>query len=288
MKTNTLARIAGEMPYVFDNLLRTCNDWLDARELWNRTVSLPPVNSVGLDNKYVLTLATSGMKGNDFKIDLSENMLNSSREAEETNQEEKTYARQEYNDKSLSRSFSLSAIINLKKVCALIALVATFSTASFAQIANLNITLSDVLSFTVTQPGTLDVNFDTEEKYTNGITALASDHVSVTSSKGYIVKAIAGTVTGLASISPGTVKITSTVGASNNGNITGITYGSAVILPVTGGTPATVISAANTSWSGSNSTNKFNISYLIGSGGAYAGKPIGLNVVPVVYTVTQQ
>ena len=176
----------------------------------------------------------------------------------------------------------------MKKVFALIAFVSFLSTASFAQTANLNITLSDVLSFSVTQPSSLDVNFDTEEKYTNGITALATDHVSVTSSRGYIVKAIAGTVTGTSSIAPGTVKITSTVGATNNGNATGVTYGSAVTLPVTGGTAATVISAANTSWSGSNSTTKFNISYLIGAGGAYAGKTTGLNVVPVVYTVTQQ
>lgn len=176
----------------------------------------------------------------------------------------------------------------MKKVFTLIAFVSFLGTASFAQTANLNITLSDVLSFSVTQPSTLDVNFDSEEKYTNGITALATDHVSVVSSRGYIVKAIAGTVTGPGSIAPGTVKITSTVGATNNGNSTGITYGSAVTLPVTGGTAATVISAANTSWSGSNSTNKFNISYLIGAGGAYAGKTTGLNVVPVVYTVTQQ
>ncbi|HEY1061861.1 MAG TPA: hypothetical protein VGE44_15780, partial [Daejeonella sp.] len=81
---------------------------------------------------------------------------------------------------------------------------------------------------------------------------------------------------------------TSAVGATNSGNTAGITYGSAVTLPVSGGTAATVITAANTSWSGSNSTNKFNISYLIGAGGAYAGKATGLNVVPVVYTVTQQ
>ena len=232
------------------------------------------------------TLTAPGMKRNDFKIECSGNMLNVSVETEEA--KEKTYSHQEHNYKNFNHSFTLFGFINMKKVFILIALFTTLSTASFAQIANLNITLSDVLSFTVTQPGSLDVNFDTEDKYTNGITALASDHVSVTSSRGYVVKAVAGTVTGSASISPGTVKITSTVGATNNGNLTGITYSAAVILPVTGGTAATVISAANTSWSGSNSTNKFNISYLIGSGGVYAGKATGLNVVPVVYTVTQQ
>ncbi|MDP3469582.1 MAG: hypothetical protein Q8S11_14680 [Daejeonella sp.] len=178
----------------------------------------------------------------------------------------------------------------MKKVIITFALIAVslLSTKSFAQTANLNITISDVLSFSVTQPASLDVNFDTETKYTNGITALATDHVSVTSSRGYVVKAIAGTVTGSAAIAPGSVKITSAVGATNSGNTAGITYGSAVTLPVTGGTAATVITAANTSWNGSNSTNKFNISYLIGAGGAYAGKATGLNVVPVVYTVTQQ
>jgi hypothetical protein len=176
----------------------------------------------------------------------------------------------------------------MKKVFALIAFSSFLSTASFAQTANLNITLSDVLSFSVTQPADLNVNFDEESKYTTGITALALDHISVISSRGYIVKVIGGVVTGSASISPTTIKITSTVGATNNGNATGITYSSAVTLPVTGGTAATVITAANTSWSGANSTNKFNISYLIGAGGAYAGKATGLNVVPVVYTVTQQ
>jgi hypothetical protein len=168
-----------------------------------------------------------------------------------------------------------------------ILVVSLFGTKSFAQTANLNITLSDVLSFSVTQPASLDVNFDTEEKYTNGITALATDHVSITSSKGYVVKAIAGTVTGSAALAPGTVKITSSIGASNNGNTAGISYSSAVALPASGSSPATVITAANSSWSGSNATNKFNISYLIGAGGVYAGKATGLNVIPVTYTVTQ-
>ena len=178
----------------------------------------------------------------------------------------------------------------MKKAIITIALIAVslLSTKSFAQTANLNITLSDVLSFSVSQPASLDVNFDTEAKYTNGITALATDHVTVTSSKGYVVKAIAGSVSGSAALAPGSVKLTSSIGATNSGNTAGITYSSAVTLPVTGGSEATVITATNTSWSGSNSTNKFNISYLIGADGAYAGKATGLNVVPVVYTVTQQ
>ena len=175
----------------------------------------------------------------------------------------------------------------MKKIFVLIAFVTLISSASFAQTANLNITLSDVLSFTVTQPAALTVNFDSEIKYTSGITALATDHISVISSKGYVVKAIAGTVTGTAALTPGSVQLTSAVGTTNAGNTAGITYGSAVTLPASGATAATIVTASSSSWNGANSVNKFNVSYLIGANGAYAGKTTGANVIPVVYTVTQ-
>lgn len=53
----------------------------------------------------------------------------------------------------------------MKKVIITSALIAVslLSTKSFAHTANLNISISDVLSFSVTQPASLDVNFDTEE-----------------------------------------------------------------------------------------------------------------------------
>lgn len=158
---------------------------------------------------------------------------------------------------------------------------------SFAQTVSLNITLSDVLSFSVTQPTSLNVNFDTEAKYTNGITALATDHVTVTSARGYVVKVVAGTVTGTAALAPGSVKLTPSIGTTNGGNTSGITYASGVTLPASGSSPATIITAANSSWNGSTASNKFNVSYLIGAGGAYAGKATGSNVIPVTYTVTQ-
>jgi hypothetical protein len=156
-----------------------------------------------------------------------------------------------------------------------------------AQTANLNITLSDVLSFTVSQPASLSVNFDSETKYTNGITALATDHISVISSKGYIIKAKAGTVTGTAALAPASVKLTSAIGSTNTGNTTGLAFQSDVVLPASAGVAVTIVTATNSSWDGVNSTNKFNISYLIGAAGAYAGKAAGANVIPVVYTVTQ-
>lgn len=177
----------------------------------------------------------------------------------------------------------------MKKLLVLIAFisVSVLNTASAQVAATLNITLGDVLSFSVTQPSSLNVNFDTEAKYTNGITALATDHITVTSSQGYVVKVVAGTVSGTAALSPGAVKITSSIGSTNTGNTSGITYGSAVTLPASGSTPVAVITATNGSWSGSNASNKFNISYQIGAGGAFAGKATGSNVIPVTYTVIQ-
>lgn len=117
MKTDTLARMAGGMPYVFDDLLRPWNDWFDGRELWNRAASLPPVNIVEQEDKYLVSLAAPGMKRDDFKIDLSGNMLTISSETEETKEEkEKTFTRQEYNYKGFSRSFSLPEGINTEKI----------------------------------------------------------------------------------------------------------------------------------------------------------------------------
>ena len=166
-------------------------------------------------------------------------------------------------------------------------LLSVVASKTFAQTANVNITLSDVISFTVSQPAGLSVNFDSESKYNTGITALATDHITVVSSRGYIIKAKAGTVTGTAALSAGTIKLTSAIGATNGGNTTGITYQSDVVLPTSSAASATIVTAANSSWNGSVSSNKFNISYLIGANGAYAGKATGANVIPVVYTVTQ-
>src|SRR5688500_16415188 len=131
----------------------------------------------------------------------------------------------------------------MKKVLFLIAIItlSIITTSSFAQTANANITLSDVLSFSVSQPAALDVNFHNEAKYNHSITSVATEHNTVILCRGYVVKAIGGAVTGAAGWAPGAVKFTPAIGATNGGNTAGITYGSAVTLPATGGTAATVI-----------------------------------------------
>lgn len=155
--------------------------------------------------------------------------------------------------------------------------------------ANLNITLSSVLSLTVSQPAELTVDFNDVAKYTNGIVADAEDHLTVVSSSGYTIKAISGVITGPSSLTAATVKLTTSIGTNNLGNTTGLSggYVSDVVLPAAASTAIAVITAPNTSWSGVNSANKFNVSYNIGSGSAYVNKAYGANVIPVIYTITQ-
>lgn len=117
MKTDTLARVSGGIPSVFDDLLKPWNDWFEGRELWSRATSLPPVNIMEQENQFLVTLAAPGMKREDFKIDLSGNMLNISNETEEEKEEtEKTFTRKEYNYRGFSRSFSLPEGIDTEKI----------------------------------------------------------------------------------------------------------------------------------------------------------------------------
>ncbi|WP_395803289.1 Hsp20/alpha crystallin family protein [Daejeonella sp.] len=117
MKTDTLARVSGGIPSVFDDLLKPWNDWFEGRELWSRGASLPPVNIMEQENQFLVTLAAPGMKREDFKIDLSGNMLNISNETEEEKEEtEKTFTRKEYNYRGFSRSFSLPEGIDTEKI----------------------------------------------------------------------------------------------------------------------------------------------------------------------------
>lgn len=117
MKTDTLARVTGGIPSVFDDLFKPWNEWFEGRELWSRAASLPPVNIMEQENQFLVSLAAPGMKKDDFKIDLSGNMLNISNETEEEKEEkEKTFTRKEYNYRGFSRSFSLPEGIDIEKI----------------------------------------------------------------------------------------------------------------------------------------------------------------------------
>ena len=165
-------------------------------------------------------------------------------------------------------------------------LLSLMSSAIFAQSANMAITLMDALTFTVNEPNFLPDD-EKKDRNDNRIQAVASDHISVVSSRGYVIKAISGQTSGSGPGIDGLVQVTSLIGTTNKGNTTGLVLESDVVLPPADGTPVTVITAANCSWNGKFSTNKFNIAYKIGSQFAYIDKNAPPSIIPVIFTVIQ-
>lgn len=162
--------------------------------------------------------------------------------------------------------------------------ISLMSNAIFAQSVNMAITLLDALSFTVNEPKFLPVE---DDKNSNGIQAIASDHISVVSSRGYVVKAISGAPRGSGAGIEGLVQVSSLIGTTNKGNTTGLVFESDVVLPPADGNPVTVITSPNCSWNGAFSTNKFNIAYRIGNQFAYIDKNAPPSIIPVIFTVIQ-
>jgi hypothetical protein len=70
-------------------------------------------------------------------------------------------------------------------------------------------------------------------------TVLATDHVSVVSSRGYVVKAVSGSANSKGS----KVSLTSYISKTNKGNTSGFVFGRSVQLRSANGSAATVISA---------------------------------------------
>ena len=153
-----------------------------------------------------------------------------------------------------------------------------------AQSANMSITLLDALSFTINEPTFLE---DTKDKKSNIVQAIASDHISVVSSRGYIVKAIFGKPSGSGPGIEGLVQVSSLIGTTNRGNTAGLILESDVVLPPANGSPVTVITASKCSWNGSFSTNKFNIAYKIGNQFANIDKNAAPSIIPVIFSVIQ-
>ncbi len=177
----------------------------------------------------------------------------------------------------------------MRKGLFLIVFVSLFlmSNAIFAQSVNMAITLMDALSFTVNPPDFLPADEANKDRNDNRFEAIASDHISVVSSRGYIVKAISGVPGGSGPGLEGLVQVSSLIGTTNKGNTAGLVLESDVVLPPANGNPATVITAANCSWNGPFSTNKFNIAYKIGSQFAYIDKKAPPSIIPVIFTVIQ-
>jgi len=118
MANQALTRATERMPTFFDDFFKPWNEWFgNEAGIWNRAMTVPPVNITENKNEYLVSLAVPGMKKNDFKIDVEGNMLIISSEKTETKEEsDKKFTRKEYNYSSFSRSFTLPEEINREMI----------------------------------------------------------------------------------------------------------------------------------------------------------------------------
>jgi HSP20 family protein len=85
-------------------------DWNESSLLKSSMASLPAVNIYESNDDYKIEVAAPGMKRNDFKVELDNNILTISSQLE-TNNEQKDqqgeYTRREFSYESFQRSFAL-------------------------------------------------------------------------------------------------------------------------------------------------------------------------------------
>jgi HSP20 family protein len=79
--------------------------------------TLPAVNIKEDENGFIVEMAAPGMKKDDFKIELNQNILSISSELESENKEEnERYTRREFSYRSFSRSFNLPDTVDSEKI----------------------------------------------------------------------------------------------------------------------------------------------------------------------------
>ena len=89
----------------------------DFNDFFSRRFSDPAANIIENAESFQLNLAAPGMKKDDFKINLENNILTISSEVEDEKLEEgKNYTRKEFSYGSFTRSFTLPKIIDLEKI----------------------------------------------------------------------------------------------------------------------------------------------------------------------------
>ena len=97
---------------VFQNFFD--NDFVD---LFNRKGMDPLANILEHPDSFELDLAAPGLKKDDFKINLENNVLTISSEVRDEKEEEtKNYTRKEFHYSAFSRSFTLPRTVDLDKI----------------------------------------------------------------------------------------------------------------------------------------------------------------------------
>jgi HSP20 family protein len=107
-------------PSLFNDFLN--RDWFD----WNNqnysltNTTIPAVNIKETENEFEVDMAAPGMKKEDFKIELNNNVLtiSSEKQLENETREGKNVTRREFSYQSFSRSFTLPAIVETEQITA--------------------------------------------------------------------------------------------------------------------------------------------------------------------------
>ena len=99
---------------VLDNFFSTDNGFFDAV---TKGTTVPAVNTSETKTMFEMELAVPGMKKEDFKTNIENNLLTITAESEETSEEEdKKYTRKEYSYESFYRSFRLPENVKADKI----------------------------------------------------------------------------------------------------------------------------------------------------------------------------
>jgi HSP20 family protein len=117
-KIMTLIRWNNRLPLadMFSNFFDS-----DFNDFLHRRFTEPLANISEQPESFLLEIAAPGMKKDDFKIHLENNVLTISSEVEDTQEQEKdgnSYTRKEFYYGSFSRSFTLPKSINTDKIMA--------------------------------------------------------------------------------------------------------------------------------------------------------------------------
>jgi len=116
METKAMTRKTESTPSLFDDFFKPWNEWFDGG-LLNRTTKIPAVNITEHKEEYLVTVAAPGLKKEDFKLDIENNMLTISCEKEDrTEEKESRFTRREYSYSSFRRCFTLPDEIQKEKI----------------------------------------------------------------------------------------------------------------------------------------------------------------------------
>jgi len=93
------------------------NNFLNAPTPTQRGITVPAVNIKEDENGYTIEMASPGMKKEDFKIDLDNDLLSiTSEKMDKTEDKEDNYTRQEYSFSKFSRSFRIPEAANREEI----------------------------------------------------------------------------------------------------------------------------------------------------------------------------